>query len=631
MTNLLINPFNSFTMKAIGRAKTDNPFYGQRELLNLQMVATKGAAKSVILSTLNETWNKVKNDLTLRQLFFVILFSIGDIPNRQHNVFRKSKVDGGGSGKRNEFMWVMEWMLKKHPQQYLKFLFADLFRQFVCLWNVLATQVRTKPGTTTQTEVIRAYGPQDIEALASYLADIIKRANPMDATIIAKWLVKSRLSMRQKRNRKTKEIVGKRKLSPAVRENMLLRQQLYLRLSEIMGWEVEKYPYNIRFVGMDNWRQEHNQELESVLFSTKSILNMTKNDFMMFLDRIPSNARYRVRRRLLDKNDKSKNKWIKGGNDFAKYFLEWENNKKVAQRQQRVLEEKVRQGVASEKDVENLAKVKKEAKVNVGATSIFEALQKQSTIELQSILDKIKFEVPVLVIADCSGSMNGLPTYIARVLATLAMLKNPSDELSDMLICFGSKCKVYSGYGLNKVEERKNRFLAGMELTVPGICDRTKSFEENLQTVSHFVNSSLGGTDFTTVASTMKEWVNSDISMKETKIEQIRQYPVFLVVSDGDFNSSSSALQSLRQFQQNMLQWFGWDGVVVVWDVNTGRAENGSKFESLENVIHFNGWNAAIVNQVFTKIHDLDIIDVYTPLKSLFLSNRYSLVKENVL
>ena len=42
-------------------------------------------------------------------------------------------------------------------------------------------------------------------------------------------------------------------------------------------------------------------------------------------------------------------------------------------------------------------------------------------------------------------------------------------------------------------------------------------------------------------------------------------------------------------------------------------------------------YNLGIINQIFTNIHDLDVIDVYQDLKSLHASNRYQIIKENVI
>ncbi len=41
--------------------------------------------------------------------------------------------------------------------------------------------------------------------------------------------------------------------------------------------------------------------------------------------------------------------------------------------------------------------------------------------------------------------------------------------------------------------------------------------------------------------------------------------------------------------------------------------------------------NIAQIEQFLTNFKDMDIMDVYTPLQSLFRSNRYDIVRENVL
>ena len=617
---------------ALKQKRVENPFYGKKGLLSLNHIGTnENSPKSQVLNALDGAWNEVKDDHELRKAFFVLMFSFGDITNRQHNVFKKAKVDGGGNSNRDVFRYCMEWLLKNNRKQYLKFLTSDLFRQFVCLWNVLATQVKTKPGTKTVTEVIQAYTQDDIEMLAMYLATIIRKSNAVESSIIAKWLVRPRLSKRQRVNKKTGEKLGTRTLTPKVVLNMRLREKLYTSLSTIMGWEMVKHPHNMEFVGLNEWRKEHNQELESVLFSSREILKMKKIDFLNLLERLPSGARYRVRRRLLTKDDTQKNtKW---GNNLYTWFLDWEKSKEDAQKQQRVLQEKVRQGTATEEDVIVLQEVKKKAKVNTGASSLFDAFQKGDPLSVQSVMDKVIFEVPVLVIADCSGSMGGLPTHYARLLTTLTMLKNPNPELADVLACFGSSAIFYSGIGVNNVTQQQNRFMKGTAVSVQGIVDRNKSFEDNYKMVSNFVNASMGGTDFSSVANSFKNWIDkaTDAADKALRIETIQKYPVFVVVSDGDMNSQSNAAQSMTNFQMKMKQWFNWEGVVVVWDVNTGYGGGSSKFESCENVVYYNGVNASTVNTIFSKIHDLDIIDVYTGIKSLYESNRYDLIKQNTL
>lgn len=96
------------------------------------------------------------------------------------------------------------------------------------------------------------------------------------------------------------------------------------------------------------------------------------------------------------------------------------------------------------------------------------------------------------------------------------------------------------------------------------------------------------------------------------------------------FNSHSVPSQTISDFKSKMRQWFGWEGVVVIWDVNMS-VNQKSHFEGLPNVIHYIGFNAGIVNQIFCNLHDLDIIDVYTSLQTIQRSNRYQPVQELVI
>lgn len=620
---------------------SENPFYGKKALLTLMQQSVKAVS---LTPYLNAAWDECKNDKIFREAFFVIVFSVGDITNRQHNIFGKAKIDAGGNSRRLEFMECMTWMVKTCPQQYNEFLKKDIFRQYTCLFNILGTQVRTRKGTKTVEKVINMLEGVDKNAVAEYLARIIRSSNPVEKSLIAKWLVNPRTSKRQKYDRKTGEKKGSRDLMEITKKLMKHRTDLYLRLSEVMSWQVIHHKSNYEFEGLKAWKKEYNVELESVLFSSGKVKEFDEQQFISWLNTLPSGARYRVRRRLLDGNDKPKSKWVSNfGPNIGTWFLNWENAKSSAQEEQRVLEEKVRQGDKSEETKEKLEKVKKEAKFNTGAEDLFTSFHKMLTSKLtpaefdltcQSILDKVKFEVPVLVIADRSGSMaeaGGLPIMMAQLATTIAMLKNPSDEVDNLLVTFGSGCDFYTdrSTGVNK----PNRFMQGTSVQINKIVDRTAPFRANLATVSTIVRSLNEGTDFEQVSMAFKKWIDasSDETEKALKREQIQAYPVFLLISDGDLNNGPTATESMARFQRNMMEWFGWSGVVVVWNVSVHKTMHTDYFAGLPNVIHYFGFNMGIINTIFTKIHDLDIIDVFTPLKSLHESNRYQHVKDSTL
>jgi hypothetical protein len=637
------------------RQTSENPFYGKSALLELYNRGTSsGVTRAEFDRLLGAAWKEAKPSKQMREMFYTILFMVGDITNRQHDLFRGSgKLDQGGNSNRDAFRWALEWMRKNEPAQYLRFVRTDLVRQYTSLDNVIGTRVKTAKGKKTVAEVVNPLDGVDLDVLAEYLAGIIRKANPAEAVLVAKWLTNVRLSKRQKRDRKTGEAVkGGRPLQDATRRVMQARQNLYNRLSQLMGWEVKVHKGNTEFVGLKAWKRQYNGTLESVLFSTGKVKELDKTAFFELLEKAPGGARYRIRRRLLDKDDKSKGKWYSnfGNADLASWFLEWEKFKEAKQAEVRELAEKVRQGTASDTDRAALTQAKKDAKVNTGASTLFDAVEgfltgtgsaSEMNVLVEAIINKVRFEVPALVIADCSGSMNStgraqtksgkaiLPYKVAQLLVTLAMLKNPSTELDDIFVRFGSHAEFITDRAIGTA--RANRFMQGRMTIVNKLIDRTKSFLDNWKNIGNLVDASMGGTSFSSVAEAFKGWLDSatDAAEKAQRVEMIRKYPVFIVVSDGDMNNSGDAASSMRDFMSKMRQWFGWEGVVVVLDVNTSNNAK-SKYENIENVIHYHGWNLGIVNTIFTKIHDLEVIDVYTSLNSLSKSNRYEPVRAEV-
>ena len=429
-------------------------------------------------------------------------------------------------------------------------------------------------------------------------------------------------------------------------------------LSEIMNWEMRKHARNIEFVGLKQFKKKYNKTLESVLFSTKRIAGLDKEQFFKLLDSAPAGARYRIQRRLMDGNGVSKNKWFnkKTKDDLSVWFKDWESFKEQAQDKERKITEELRtRGVTfnalldgnigmmdmeTQELVKELEETKKKAKVNVGGSSLFDEIDsllkgRGDDKLIHSMLNKIKFDVPVLVVADCSGSMSrhqNLPINIARLLATVTMLKNPSNEVDNLLIGFGTSCDIWED-GVQAVE-KTNRFMTGKTVVVDKIVDRTKPFTENFQQVSKLLHPIYGGTDLTTVSRSLTGWVKNDPDLKQVRMEQLQMYPVIVVISDGEFNSHwGDPAMSLNAFMHDMKQ-IGWEGIVVVWDVERGDdilRRGQDKLEGIENVFHYYGYNLGIINQIFANLHDLDVIDVYTELKSIWKSNRYEVIRENTL
>ena len=161
-----------------------------------------------------------------------------------------------------------------------------------------------------------------------------------------------------------------------------------------------------------------------------------------------------------------------------------------------------------------------------------------------------------------------------------------------------------------------------------------KTFMDNYKNISKFITGNDGSTNISGIATKIKEWVNDISEYSNIRKEQLMNYQAFILVSDSDLNNSSSAAASLRDMQMKMKQWFGWEGIIIIWDVTRNDNQKINKsgyFDNIENVIHITTYDASTINQIFTKISDIDIIDIYTPLKSLYLSTRYDLIKNYVI
>ena len=118
----------------------NNPFYGMRNCLAL----LQNQGGNITESLLNPCWQEVKDDKTKRELFFSLLFSIGDITARQHNIFGKTKRDSGGNANREGFYTIFLWLKDNHKAQFIKFLRAGLFNEYTCFDILFRSRVQTK-------------------------------------------------------------------------------------------------------------------------------------------------------------------------------------------------------------------------------------------------------------------------------------------------------------------------------------------------------------------------------------------------------------------------------------------------------------------------------------------------------
>jgi hypothetical protein len=600
--------------------KEENPFSGMRNCLILYQNADKNVTEDMIRNAYLEVNTKEK-----REMFYSLLFSIGDITAREHKIFKGNKVDTGGSAARQNFITVLKWMKKTVPQQYIKFLFANLFNEYTNFDNLVGMRVKTQKGKKKITEIIDMTAGVE-QQLAEYIAKIVRTGDDFDKHLVAKFLTRPRTSKR------------KNKLQDATKTNQKKKADFIRTISDLVEWDYVDHGKWTEYIGFYQWKKKYNEDLESVVFSSKRILDFDREQFIKWIGKLPSDARFRVRKRLMDGNNQPKEKWpVK----FAQWFLEWEKSKEQAQTQQRVLEEKVRQNTATEEDLVKLEKVKKEAKVTTGAINFKDMFVDIVTgridkVKVQPFLDKINLPFNNLVIVDDSGSMQSLygssfgftPYEFAAFMATICLMKNPTDEGRQLMGMFSSGARFYTH--IDEKGTSVNRFTSStIDKVKEPLFDPEKHFLDNLQRIQQFMKAKQtgNGTDISSVPEDLNRWVNS--GNREENLELLMAFPVWTFISDGNFNNSYNATTSMLDFMNKCEKYFGFRPFVILIDVAGSSSANIQNFENIENVLMVQP-NPAQIEQLLTNFKDIEIADIYQSLWGLYKSNRYALIRNSV-
>jgi hypothetical protein len=501
---------------------------------------------------------------------------------------------------------------------------AQLFNEYTCFDFLFQNRVQTKGSRVLN--IFSAYSdPEYKKALLNYVYSVINGTNPFNKMLVAKFLTIPRTSKRQ----------GHKKMLPETLKIMREKKAFLEELSKMMGWEIEYLK------GYREWRKQYNGELESVLFTTGKINEFTKDEFISWFDKLPAQARFRVKNRILysmctlplpdGKECSTQNpKWAK----FQPWLKEWEQFKEKKQEEQRVLEEKVRQGQATDEDKIKLQKVKKEAKVTTGATNFNELYQSICNgsidkLKLESFVqNKVNLPYNSLVIIDDSGSMGGAPFNFAKFIASVCLVKNPDDDARNLIGFFNSHSHWHSF--IDQTSSRKNSLLRTQiaQTNHKSLVDPKLSFYDNYLRISKFCEAVYqgGGTRLDSIPKGLEYIIQENPDMLDT----LKEYPIWTICSDGDLNNRYDAKSSMLEFQNDCRRILGFVPFVIMIEIYRYGQPSINNFEGVENMIYIPG-NPAQIEQFLTNFKDMDIFDVYTPLLSLYRSNRYQLVRENTL
>lgn len=598
----------------------DNPFYGMHSTLKLFEASSDS---SFNVNLIQSAWNECQKDKDKRALFYSILFSIGDITNRKHNIFRGKKIDNGGNANREAFYAITKWMWKNDKKQFTKFLNAQLFNEYTCFDVLFRNRVQTKGARVLKT--FQAFEDKEYrKVLLDYVYAVVNGSNPFNKLLIAKFLTVPRTSKRS----------GHKRLLPETRAVMMAKKSFLEDLSKMMGWEVAYLK------GYREWRKQYNGDLESVMFTTGKINEFDEDEFLKWFDKLPAQARYRVKNRILYSKrviggveSTTPDKWAK----LQPWLKRWETYKEEKQAEQRILEEKVRQGQASEEDKVRLEKVKKEAKVTIGATNFTELYNQilRGTIDklkIESFLNKVNLPYNSLTIIDSSGSMSGTPFKFAAFITAVCMVKNPDDDARNLVGMFDGTSRFYSYIDSQATAQNSILRSKVAKTKAQPFVDPKLSFLDNYKRISAFLQSKFQGwnTDISCIPKGLNQACQANPEIKDA----LRNYPVWTIMSDGMFNNMYSPESSMSDFFRQCERFFGFKPYVILMDVTGAvgsRANAGAdRFSGIDNMMYIPS-NPALIEQFLTNFNDMDIFDVYTPLQSMFRSNRYELVRQNTL
>lgn len=604
--------------------KSENPFYGMSNTLEVYQQASKGMTIST--SMLSKMWAEGTTK-DKRALVLVVLFFIGDVTNRQHNILPK-KVQKGGNSQREIFRdliipFIVQQTKDMDSDRLIELMV--LISEYTVMDNIFAARVKTRKNTKaviTTINMIDVFGVDNVVAFANY---IVQNGTDFQKLCLAKFLTRPRTSKRP----------GTTEMLPETTRLHSLREKVIAQVSKDQGWLVEEHPHNNLYRGFIEWRKQYNAGFESVLFSSGNINKLDKEEFLKFIDTMPSNARFRVRNRILFGADaEGKRKHV----ELAKWYTEWEKFKEDAQTEQRALESAIASGDDSPEAQVKLAEVKKKAKVNTGAisfTNMFKDIVNNSIDKLtvQPFLDKVNLPYNTLVFIDDSGSMRGgwgsnypfTPQQFAAFMATICLMKNPDPMAKSLLGMFSNDLQMV--VGVTKTADAPNSLLNGTTRVQPlkPLFDDTKHFLDNLRTMSQFLHANSRGymTNVASIPDDLNRWVGGD----PNKLEQIQRYLVWTLISDGNFNNLGGASSSLNDFFRKCENYFGYRPYVILIDVAGSTSQPITQFSGIDNVMMVPP-NPANIEMLLTNFKDMDVYDVYTPLQSLFRSDRYDLVKD---
>lgn len=605
---------------------SENPFQGCDGMMKLFQNMGNTITVDMIEAAYSEATSKEK-----LQLFYSILIGIGDITGRQHHIFGKKKRDNGGNSNRKGFNVVLDWMMKNAREQFKVFLGKGIISEYQCMDSLFVSRV--------QTVKVKAKNPTIVsnrclfneswyrESLCEFVEKIIRGNNPFAKTCVAKFLTPPRFGVRQ----------GHTRMLPETKANMKAKGEFLKMLSQRMGWEYRYVGNNeekVNFVGYRKWRSEYNDELESVLFSTGKIAEFDQMQFKEWLNNLPASARFRVKNKIFysKKKDSDDLKWP----NLKTWFEEWEKFKEEAQQKVRDIKEQVQNGEPITPELQAaLKEAKKAAKVTTGATNFKELYQQICSgqideVKLEAFIqEKVNLPYNSLVFIDCSGSMKGKAFNFATFIASVCLYKNPDPLARNVVYMFGNQTHQITSInkeivGMKRV--RNSLMMPDIRKVDKPLIDTTKPFYQNFQSLNGCLaaNADWGWTNIESIAEHMESLLDNGAT-----IDELKKYPVWTIVSDGEWNSSRNRLESIVNLLAKAEKALGFKPFIIAMDIDDNISAD-AQITTVPNLMYIPS-NPAQIEMFLSNFRDMEQFDSYAALLSMFRSDRYDVVRNNVI
>lgn len=606
--------------------QSENPFQGCDKMMKLFQNMGSTITVDLIEDAYSEATSKEK-----LQLFYSILIGVGDITGRQHHIFGRKQRDNGGNSNRKGFNVVLDWMMKNTREQFKTFLGKGIISEYQCMDSLFVSRVQTAKVKSKNPTIVsnRCLFNESWyrESLCEFVEKIVRGSNPFAKTCVAKFLTPPRFGVRQ----------GHTRMLPETKANMKAKGEFLKMLSQRMGWEyryVGNSEEKVNFVGYRKWRSEYNGELESVLFSTGKITEFDQVQFKEWLNNLPASARFRVKNKIFysKKKDSDDLKWP----NLKTWFEEWEKFKEEAQQKVRDIKEQVQNGEPITPELQAaLKEAKKAAKVTTGATNFKELYQQICSgqideVKLEAFIqEKVNLPYNSLVFIDCSGSMGGKAFNFATFIASVCLYKNPDPLARNVVYMFGNQTHQITSINKEIVGTKKVRnslIIPDIRKVDKPLIDTTKPFYENFKSLNSCLaaNADWGCTNIESIARHMSLLLNNGAT-----IDELKKYPVWTIVSDGEWNSSCNRLESIVNLLERAEKTLGFKPFIIAMDINDNISVD-AQITTVPNLMYIPS-NPAQIEMFLSNFRDMEQFDSYAALLSMFRSDRYDVVRNNVI